>query len=433
MKNADLELNEEAKQFLAHFNAGKSIFLTGKAGTGKTTLIQYLIENSAKNIAVVASTGIAAVNVGGTTIHSFFRLPFHFIPPGSDEDVPEIMGMQKQVIKSVDAIIIDEVSMVRADLLDAIEASLRKNGGNKNQLFGGKQIIFVGDLFQLQPIPPNAEDVREALKEFYPDSFYFFDAHAYQKLNPHVVELTKVYRQEQSEFLAILNRMRIGQITQEDIDKLNGRHEKEPKQQDFVIELATRKDITERRNREELKKLNTPEFVYKAEIEGNFPQSAYPTDFDLRLKVGAQIMFLRNDQHKRWINGTIARIESLSPELITVRMDNGEIEEIETVTWEKNKYKYDRILRKITTEKEGSFKQYPIKLAWSITIHKSQGLTFERARINFGSGAFASGQAYVALSRCTTLEGISLVQPIRFQDVKVDMRLKEFFVKLESR
>lgn len=419
----DTDINRELEEFKYLFNEGKSVFLTGKAGTGKSTFIKKIISETEKNIVVVAPTGIAAVNIGGVTIHSFFKLPFQPLIP-DDEHIPIITGDNRKVISEMDTLIIDEISMVRADVLDAIDCSLRKNGGDTEKPFGGKQIILVGDIFQLEPVTPSQNGEYLILKEFYPLPCYFFDAIAYKKLNPEVIELQKVYRQTDKEYLEILNRIRLGEQTQNDLDIINQYYSPNHKVEEFTIELATTNYVADNRNFSELAKLKTKQFNYEAKVEKKFDERRFPAPYDLYLKENTQVMFVKNGTH--WVNGTIAKIIRLTDNIITVQLENGNEYEVEKATWENKEFRFNRNTRKVETTIVGTFTQYPLKLAWSITIHKSQGLTFEKVFLNFGNGAFAAGQAYVALSRCTSLKGLLLQTKVFGSDIIVDERVKGF-------
>jgi uncharacterized protein YegL/energy-coupling factor transporter ATP-binding protein EcfA2 len=423
MPEWNININKEFDEFKRLFNKGKSVFLTGKAGTGKSTFIKQLISETEKNIVVLAPTGIAAVNIGGVTIHSFFKLPLQPLIP-DDEHIPIITGDNRKIISQMDTLIIDEISMVRADVLDAIDCSLRKNGGDTEKPFGGKQIIFVGDIFQLEPVTPSQNGEDLILKEFYPLPCYFFDAIAYKKLNPEVVELQKVYRQTDKDYLEILNRIRVGEQTQEDLNIINQCYSQKQKAEDFTIELATTNYVADNRNFSELARLTTKQFNYEAKVEGKFDEKRFPAPYDLYLKENAQVMFVKNGVH--WVNGTIAKVVKLTDENITIKLENGDEYEVEKATWENKEFRFNRTTRKVETTTVGTFTQYPLKLAWSITIHKSQGLTFEKVFLNFGNGAFAAGQAYVALSRCVSLKGLRLQTKIFNSDIIVDKRVKEF-------
>lgn len=406
----------------------ESFFLTGKAGTGKSTFLKYIVENTPKNFVVVAPTGIAAVNVRGVTIHSFFQLPLRPILP--EDDGIKIFwkdSEKRKIISRMDTLIIDEISMVRADIIDAIDYSLRNNGGNPNLPFGGKQILFVGDIFQLEPVTTRSSGEQKIISELY-GSFYFYKAKVFNRFNLFTVELQKVYRQSDSEFISLLDKVRVKEISNSDIDKINSRvfSEKELIANNFAITLTTKNELANSVNSKKLSELNTKSFIYNAEVSGEFEESKYPTDPELKLKIGAQIIFIKNDIDKRWVNGTIGEINSLNDNEIKIKLKDNSIHVVEKRIWENIKYQYNIEKKKIEQEVIGAFKQYPIKLAWAITIHKSQGLTFDKVIVDFGNGTFASGQAYVALSRATTFEGILLKQKIKTSDIYIDSKIKDF-------
>lgn len=414
-----MQTNPEIEKFKNAFSQGKSIFLTGKAGTGKTTLLKGIIAKTAKNTVILAPTGIAAINIGGATIHSFFKFPLKPIIPNGGSNVPMLFGESVTLIKKLDVLIIDEVSMVRADILDAIDASLRKNGGNPNEPFGGKQVILIGDAFQLEPVF-TAE--TSFLKSHYGNSLYFFNAYAYKELEPIKIELKTVYRQSDDIFLDILNRIRIGEQSDADLAQLNKRVGRGQ-----GIELTTTNLNADRKNQVKLTALQTQSFKFKAEIVGKFEESKYPVPYEIVLKKDAQVMFVRNDMGGRWVNGTIGKVTEISKYEITVLLQNGETHIVEKCTWENTSYAYDAKEKRIISTKIGAFTQFPLKLAWSVTIHKSQGLTFDKVNIDFWTGAFAAGQAYVALSRCTSLEGLRLSRAIRHSDIIVENKIKGFY------
>lgn len=406
----------------------QSFFLTGKAGTGKSTFLKHIVETVSKNFVVVAPTGIAAVNVGGVTIHSFFQFPLRPLLP-EDEDIRVFWkdSEKRKIISAMDTLIIDEVSMVRADLIDGIDYSLRRNGGNPNVPFGGKQVVFVGDLFQLEPVTIKNSGEQKIINEIY-GSAYFYNAKVFEKVNLFTVELQKVYRQTELAFISLLDKVRIKEITQTDIDKLNTRvfSQAELNKNHFAITLTTKNDLADTVNSRKLIELKATPFTYSAEVSGEFEESKYPTEPELTLKVGAQVIFIKNDTDKRWVNGTIGLVSELTDTEIKVKLKDGSIHSIEERVWENIKYQYNKEKKKIEQEIVGTFKQYPLKLAWAITIHKSQGLTFDRVVIDFGSGTFASGQAYVALSRATTFEGLFLKQKMNSTDIYIDEEIKDF-------
>jgi len=415
----NLELNDE---FVGTFNlienTTENIFITGKAGTGKSTLLKYLKKNTVKNVAVLAPTGVAAVNIGGQTIHSFFGFPPRLIQKGNIH-----RRRNSEVIQKLDAVIIDEVSMVRTDIMDGIDYALRINRGQMKLPFGGVQMVFFGDLFQLSPVVE--KEAKSILEERY-GSPYFFSAKVFNKLRLHYVELSKNYRQSDSQFINLLNKIRNRTQKNADLDLLNERVRTTiPRDSKHCVILTTTNSRANAVNEEKLANLPGKEYRYEAAIIKEFNESAYPGEYCLRLKKGSQIILIRNDPDKRWVNGTIAQIVALSGETIKVSI-NGSIHEVAKSSWEKIEYEYNRDEDKIEERTIGTFEQYPIKLAWAITIHKSQGQTFDNIVIDLGAGAFTHGQVYVGLSRCTSLQGIILKRPVMARDIIFDERVHEF-------
>lgn len=435
---ADME-NKEIKIALDIIeNSGKSLFLTGRAGTGKTTFLRNLRETSSKRMVVLAPTGIAAINAGGVTIHSFFQLPFSpFLPEGrmSTPVRPFRMNSSKiSIIKSLDLLVIDEVSMVRADLLDAVDAELRRYR-NPHLPFGGVQLLLIGDLQQLPPVVKDSE--AELLRKYYP-SPYFFDSQALQKVDYKIVELQKVYRQSDSEFLSLLNDIRSGMPSATTLASLNSRclgRILEDSAEEGVVRLMTHNEQARRVNEQRLAELPGEAFEFNAEIKGIFPESSFPATACLTLKEGAQVMFVRNDSspEKRYYNGMMATVEEIDEEhIVVITHDDGFEITVTPEEWENNRYDIDATSGAIKEVKEGSFSQYPLRLAWAITIHKSQGLTFNKAIID-ASRSFAHGQAYVALSRCRTLEGLKLEVPLTLGSVITDRRVSDYMDGSEFR
>lgn len=411
----------------------KSMFLTGKAGTGKSTFIRYFTTKTEKSVLLVAFTGIAAINIGGQTIHSFFRFPFKpLLPNDPDITIFNQFYQKKKILEKTDTIIIDEVSMLRSDILEGLDYSLRINGGNPNKIFGGKQLILVGDIFQLPPVIDSADEVeRQLFKTFY-DSEYFFDSIAYKQLNPQVFEFNEVHRQSNEEFISLLNKVRDCSIDNSGIDELNKRYNPAytPKPEEFVIILTTNNYLAKIDNITKLNSLPYKSHFFKANITGDFKEDKYPTEPVLELRRNSQIMLAKNDsvdKGRRWVNGTIAKIEFLDDEKIEIRLKDGSIHTLQKETWENRQYQWDKNKGRITSKVIGTFEQYPLKLAWAITIHKSQGLTFECVIIDLGSGAFLNGQLYTALSRCRTLEGLTLKRQIKRTDIIADKRLIKFY------
>lgn len=414
-------------------NTTTSVFLTGKAGAGKSTFLKYIRQNIHKKNVVLAPTGISAVNVGGQTLHSFFKIPFKPLLPDDPEYTPlrirKTLRYNKdkvKVIKELELIIIDEISMVRADIIDFIDKVLRIYSNNMREPFGGKQLLFVGDVFQLEPVV--TRDMREILSRFY-RQFYFFNARVFGDLGLVPIELRKVYRQQNdSTFLSLLDRVRLNHATQNDIYQLNLRYKPDFKEKEgeFVITLAMRRDAVDAINDEHMRALTTPEYTFMGEITDQFPENELPTSKELILKQGAQAIFIRNDKENRWVNGTLAKVCEVSDDILKVELENGSIHQLEKETWENIQYSYDEKEKKIIEQVLGTFSQFPIKPAWAITVHKSQGLTFNNVVIDFGGGAFSSGQTYVALSRCTSLDGITLLHPIRERDIIVSTAVVQF-------
>ncbi|MDP8252873.1 MAG: AAA family ATPase [Candidatus Kaelpia aquatica] len=415
---SDFDYNREFKKAFGMMeNGNNNIFITGKAGTGKSTLLEYFRLNTAKKIVILAPTGVSAIKIRGQTIHSFFRFPPRLI---QKQHIKRLRN--KNLIKSIDAILIDEASMLRADLLDAIDYSLRLNRAN-NMPFGGVQLIIFGDLFQLPPVVES--EAKDLMGDIY-TSPYFFSAKVFKEIDLEYIELKKIYRQKDDSFIELLNKIRIKKASEEDLDFLNSRLNYDIKHDSTgVVTLTTTNNQAKNINIKYLNEIDSAEYQYDAEISSKFKESSYPVEAKLRLKKGAQVMLVRNDSLKRWVNGTIAEIVNLTQSDIKVAID-GDIYSIPKVSWEKIEYSYNSLDDKIEEEIIGSFEQYPIKLAWAITIHKSQGQTFNNVIIDMGFGAFTHGQTYVALSRCRTLEGILLKSPITHSDIIFDDRVYQF-------
>ena len=415
----------------------RSLFLTGKAGTGKSTFLRYVSKNTKKKHVILAPTGIAAINAGGSTLHSFFKLPFHPLLPNdvqySWKNLKKTLkynGAQCKLIREVELIIIDEISMVRADIIDFIDKVLRAYTRNPEP-FGGKQLLLVGDIYQLEPVLK--DDDRQLLQPFYP-SAYFFNAKVWQTMPIVSIELRKVYRQTDDKFIAILDRIRNNTATQHDLDSLNSRVQTTNTQHpspttQLTVTLAARRDTVDFINDQQLDALDGEVSMFKGEIKGNFPESSLPTPMELHLKPGAQIIFIKNDKEKRWVNGTLGTIEYIDEEggVIGVMTEDNEEFDVERDIWENMRYTFNEKEQKIEEELLGTYTQFPLRLVWAITVHKSQGLTFSQISIDFGGGgAFAGGQTYVALSRCTSLEGITLKEPLRPSDIFVRAEVVRF-------
>jgi hypothetical protein len=406
------EVFELAFRFITE--TSENIFLTGKAGTGKTTFLKYLKDNCTKNMVVAAPTGVAAINAGGVTLHSLFQLPFQpFLPTAANrEELLKKLKYNKQrlnLLRKMEVLVIDEISMVRADVMDALDCILRSVRRNYDAPFGGIQLLCIGDLHQLPPVAQNHE--WEMLQNYYSSPF-FFNSLAIQEQQPVLIELNKIYRQKEQDFVDLLNSVRTNSMTDEDFETLHSRYNPTfvPFVEDKFITLTSHNKQAELINNSEIQKLLSAPKTYTAEIEDDFPESMYPAEASLMLKVGAQVMFLKNDLEKRFFNGKIGVVSKLENDKIFVEADGKEIE-VFTETWENKKYTLNKADGKLLQETVGGFTQFPLRLAWAITIHKSQGLTFDKVMIDAGA-AFSSGQVYVALSRCTSLNGIVLLSKI---------------------
>ncbi|WP_295575981.1 ATP-dependent RecD-like DNA helicase [uncultured Microbacterium sp.] len=432
------------------------VFVTGRAGTGKSTLLQHLAWNTHKQIAVCAPTGVAALNVEGQTIHSLFRLPIGLI---ADSEIEQSEPARK-IMNAIDTLVIDEISMVNADLMDAIDRSLRQARRRRAEPFGGVQVIMFGDPYQLSPVPPRGDELRY-IQDHY-RSFWFFDAQVWAGPRAdggairsdglldlgrvgaplHIRELRDIHRQSDPAFKAMLNAVRHGVVTAEIADALNTMGARTPPEpvdgEPPIITLATRNDIVNRINQRHLDALTGPVQTARAEISGDFGRGdTYPAEPELQLKVGAQVMFLRNDiagysgDGPRWVNGSIGTVTRIAGGSVRVELD-GEEHDVEPTVWERFRYAYDPGSRKLTRDIVAEFTQFPLRLAWAVTIHKSQGKTYDRAIVDLGSGAFAPGQTYVALSRLTSLEGLYLSRPLRPSDILVDRDVRRFMAAVRA-
>lgn len=421
------------------------VFVTGRAGTGKSTLLQHFAWNTSKQIAVCAPTGVAALNVEGQTIHSLFRLPIGLI---ADTELDQ-SDATRRILNAIDTLVIDEVSMVNADLMDGIDRSLRQARGRRGEPFGGVQVVMFGDPYQLAPVPPRGDELRY-IQDHY-RSFWFFDAKVWtggaadeagmldvgeHGAPLHVRELVRIHRQADDGFKAMLNAVRYGRVTAEIAGALNAAGARTPPEPEPgetpIITLATRNDIVNSINRRHLAALPGREQTAKAEVSGDFGrgETNYPADAELKLKVGAQVMFLRNDagvqgEPPRWVNGTIGTVTRILGDTVRVEIDGEEVD-VEPAVWERFRYAYNPGTKTLSREVVAEFTQFPLRLAWAVTIHKSQGKTYDRAIVDLGSGAFAPGQTYVALSRLTSLDGLYLSRPLRPSDIRVDEDVRRF-------
>lgn len=424
---------QDALQLITHTR--QSVFLTGKAGTGKSTFLKYICAHTKKKHVVLAPTGIAAINAEGVTLHSFFKLPFRPILPDDPDlslkngrifDFFKYTKKQRKLIEEVELIIIDEISMVRADIIDCVDRILRVFSSNMRLPFGGKQLLFVGDVFQLEPVVPS--DQKEILNLFYPTPF-FFSARVFKEINLVPIELQKVYRQTDPVFINVLDRIRNNAARKQDLDILNARYfpNFSPRNEDMYITLATRRDQVDYINERKLRELPGEEFISHGKIEGDFPESSLPTQLNLSIKEQAQVIFIDNDYERRWVNGTIGMVSGIDENgNVYVLLEDGREYLVEPTSWRNYKYKYNEKDKKVEEEIVGTFEQLPIRLAWAITVHKSQGLTFSRVVVDLTGGVFAGGQTYVALSRCTSLEGLVLKSRISPHDIFIRKEIVQF-------
>jgi ATP-dependent DNA helicase PIF1 len=430
MKVENIEFSKQFTRALELLESGRqSLFITGHAGTGKSTLLDHFRNTTKQNIVVLAPTGVAALNVKGQTIHSFFG----FRPGTTPESIKRYYRNRgkKGFYKVIDAIIIDEISMVRADLLDCVDEFLRMHGREPNQPFGGIRMIFIGDLYQLPPVVTN--DERELFKTFY-GSPYFFSAQVMDKMDLELIELDKIYRQDDQDFIQVLDGIRRNKINQEQLQLLNTRYQEDFsfENEDLYLYLTTTNRKADQVNQNFLAKLVGKRYIFKGVKEGDFDKKVSPTGTKLELKIGAQIMLINNDRAGRWVNGSIGKIEDIvqlgpGKDIIVVELEDGNLVEVLPHTWEMFKFLYNPATDKLQAESIGSYTQYPLILSWAITIHKSQGKTFDKAVIDFGWGTFAHGQAYVALSRCRSLEGMVLSKPFQQKHILTDPQINQFF------
>ena len=441
-----MQVDTQNKEFQDALNliqyTRQSVFLTGKAGTGKPTFLKYVCEITKKKHIVLAPTGIAAINAGGSTLHSFFKLPFYPLLPddpnfslkgGKLHSFLKYTSAHRKLIKEVELVIIDEISMVRADIIDFIDKILRVYSQNMREPFGGKQILLVGDVYQLEPVLKN--DEREIINRFYPTP-YFFSARVFNEIELISIELIKVYRQTDKVFVNVLDHIRTNTAGAADLQLLNTRYNAkiEENESDMYITLATRRDTVDFINEKKLAELPGDSTIFTGEIKGEFPENSLPTQMELEVKPGAQIIFIKNDYERRWVNGTIGTIAGIDEdETLYVITEDGKEVDVKKDSWRNIRYRYNDKEKKIEEEELGVFIQYPIRLAWAITIHKSQGLTFSRVVVDFTGGVFAGGQAYVALSRCTSLDGIRLTKQITRGDIFVRPEIVNFAQRFNNR
>lgn len=395
------------------------IFVTGRAGTGKSTLLEHLAWNTSKQLVICAPTGVAALNVGGQTIHSLFRLPIGVI---ADHEIDQSAELKK-LLNAIDTLVVDEVSMVNADLLDAMDRSLRQARQKPNEPFGGVQLVLFGDPFQLAPVPGDGDE-RAYFADRY-RSMWFFDARVWEDADLVIYELGTIHRQHELEFKQLLNAVRYGMVTAEMAGRLNSVGAR-PAPDDGAITLATTNATVNRINAAALGRLPGRALTAVADVSGDFGGRSFPADEKLELKIGAQVMFLRNDAggEGRWVNGTIGEVVKISDTVI-VEID-GEDHEVQPATWERYKYSYSPVTKQLTKDVVAEFTQFPLRLAWAVTIHKSQGKSYDRAIVDLGQRSFAPGQTYVALSRITELDGLYLSRPLRPSDIIVDENVKRF-------
>lgn len=431
LKQIDLNpLFQKALDFTE--NTDKNLFLTGRAGTGKSTLLTYFRTHTKKKVAVLAPTGVAALNVRGQTIHSFFK----FRPNITLQNVKRVYkkGDPKNIYAKIDTIIVDEISMVRSDLLDYVDKFLQLNRSS-SQPFGGVQMIFIGDLYQLPPVVTGSE--REIFKTHYA-SQYFFDAKVFEKLQLEFIELEKVYRQKDDGFIELLNAVRNNSATENHMMRINQRYNPNftADPNSFTIHLTTTNDLADSINNLQLSLLKGKPFTYHGIITGSFEKNSLPTDVELSVKVGSQVMMLNNDSQGRWVNGTIGKIVDIErdeegEDVLVIQMSDGRVQEVTPFTWEIFHFSFDANKNSLVSETVGTFTQYPMRLAWAVTIHKSQGKTFNNVIIDIGRGTFVHGQLYVALSRCTSFEGIVLKQPVAKKHIFMDWRVVKFVTKFQ--
>jgi len=421
MKQEEMTIQQEqAYNLIATTNT--SFFLTGKAGSGKTTFLRRVQKEIDKNFVILAPTGVAAILAGGQTIHSFFGLPLEAMPIGT---FGKLSPERRQMVQNVDTFIIDEVSMVRCDIIDAIDATLRKCM-RTTAPFGGKQVVFIGDLFQLEPVHAGTVEKEIIYDNYHTNTPFFFKAKVFEKLRLPSIEFKKIYRQDDAKFLSILNNIRRGVVDYNDLEILNRRTNVPNSEDDMVITLSSTNRRVDSINNSRLEALEEQAYTFEGKIEKDFDGSKMPVSKNLVLKKGAQVMFCRNDQSQRWANGTLGKITEIDADNIYVTTEAGKEYKVEPVTWEATKYVYDHDKKKVEKTITGTFTQYPLKLAWAITIHKSQGMTFDKMTLDLEGGIFSDGQLYVALSRVKSLDGLYLTRPIRDSYVRGSKEVLSF-------
>ena len=427
MKSLEIQIDrsnvEQQMAFDIVANTNTCLFITGKAGTGKTTFVKRIQEKIKKNFIVLAPTGIAAINVGGETMHSFFGFPLEVL--GTHSKI-EVSFEKKILLENVDTIIIDEASMIRSDMVDGMDRYLRA-AFSTHMPFAGKQVVFVGDLYQLPPVVKKGSVDEEMLNDLYGTGIpFFYKAHVLKRMNLPKIEFRKIYRQNDADFVRVLNKIRIGETKKEDLDILNQRICKASETEEFSVTLTAFNNMAIRINEDKLDEIEAEEFVYEGKVTGTFKRKDFPVPDKLRLKVGSQVIFCRNDYTHGCANGTIAKVVALAENSIKVRLETGAEFEVDKITWESTEKVYNRELRKIESKVVGAYSQYPIKLAWAITIHKSQGMTFDRMHLDLTRGTFAPGQAYVAISRMRSLEGLTLSNAIMPHHITLNPEVRAF-------
>lgn len=409
---------EQQAVFEAIEHGREHLFVTGRAGTGKSTLLSHLAWHTSKQLVIAAPTGVAALNVGGQTVHSLFKLPIGVIGSSPIEQPGEV----RKLLNTIDTLVIDEVSMVSADLMDAIDRSLRQARARRDEPFGGVQLVLFGDPFQLSPVPPSDPHERAYFRDHY-RSLWFFDAKVWLETELRIHTLREIHRQHEDEFRDLLSAVRYGRVTAAMAGRLNEVGAR-PAPGDGIITLATRNDAVARINAENLERLPGTSMTAEADVTGDFGSGAFPADERLQLKVGAQVMLLRNDPDSRWVNGSIGEVTRID-RTVYVEID-GEEHEVEPIVWEKLRYSYSADTKELKREVVGEFTQFPLRLAWAVTIHKSQGKTYDQAVVDLGRRAFSPGQTYVALSRIRALAGVYLSRPLQPADIFVDEHVLRF-------